>query len=156
MTLLVICALISTAFSLTWTQHISAVASSANRLTIERMGVSATGTVAVVLCILATALSREIVFPAISAIDAYQRPLVNSPDHIDITTGSQFSGLTTFAHLQYVNCFVDGPASEKYDIAVLGAPFDTVSVHSEYPLYEYMSASILCMCDFGGAVLLSS
>ena len=91
------------------------------------MAALASGSVLIVLCIFATAWAREIVFPEISATDSYQRPLGNSLDHIDIITGSQFSGLTTFAHLQYVNCFVDGPASDKYDIAVLGAPFDTVS-----------------------------
>lgn len=47
---------------------------------------------------------------------------------IDITTGTQFNGLMTFANLPYVNCFVDDEAKkESYDIAILGAPFDTVS-----------------------------
>lgn len=48
-------------------------------------------------------------------------------DDVDIVTGSQFNGLRTFANLPYVNCFSDEEAeSKKYDIAVLGAPFDTV------------------------------
>lgn len=47
-------------------------------------------------------------------------------DKIDIITGSQFSGLRTFAHLPYVNCFSDTEAKgRKYDIAIMGAPFDT-------------------------------
>ncbi|KAK3500820.1 hypothetical protein B0T13DRAFT_397543 [Neurospora crassa] len=47
-------------------------------------------------------------------------------DDIDIVTGSQFHGLKTFGSLPYVNCFSDEEAaSKKYDIAVLGAPFDT-------------------------------
>ncbi|KAK1767049.1 arginase family protein [Phialemonium atrogriseum] len=45
---------------------------------------------------------------------------------VDIVTGSQFSGLKTFANLPYVNCFSDEEAeNKKYDIAILGAPFDT-------------------------------
>ena len=48
-------------------------------------------------------------------------------DDIDISSFSQFSGLTTFANLQYVNCFPDDKV-EAYDVALLGAPFDTVSV----------------------------
>lgn len=48
-------------------------------------------------------------------------------DNIDIVSGSQFSGLSTFANVPYVNCFVDAEAEkQKYDIAILGAPFDTV------------------------------
>jgi agmatinase len=50
-------------------------------------------------------------------------------DNIDIVTGSRFHGLKTYANLPYVNCFSDEEAQEqKYDIAILGAPFDTVSV----------------------------
>lgn len=47
-------------------------------------------------------------------------------DGADIVTGSQFNGLRTFAHLPYVNCFSDAEAKgRKYDIAIMGAPFDT-------------------------------
>lgn len=47
-------------------------------------------------------------------------------DDIDIVTGSQFHGLKTFANLPYVNALSDEEAeSNQYDIAVLGAPFDT-------------------------------
>ncbi len=47
-------------------------------------------------------------------------------DDIDIVTGSQFNGLRTFANLPYVNCFSDAEAKgKKYDIAIMGAPFDT-------------------------------
>lgn len=58
--------------------------------------------------------------------------LVNDPeqnpidDDIDIVTGSQFHGLKTFANLPYVNALSDQEAEHnQYDIAVLGAPFDT-------------------------------
>jgi hypothetical protein len=51
-----------------------------------------------------------------------------SDDSIDVSTDSEFFGLTTYAHLPYVNCFKpDETGPGKYDIAILGAPFDTVS-----------------------------
>ncbi|KAL5336590.1 agmatinase 1 [Aspergillus crustosus] len=74
-------------------------------------------------------LSREITFPPLAAINPThnQLPLAGyDKTDIDITTGSQFSGLTTFARTPYVNCFVDSAAQNTpYDIAILGAPFDT-------------------------------
>lgn len=48
---------------------------------------------------------------------------VSGHEGIDIT-GAKFAGLTTFANLPYVHC-LDQSGSEKYDIAILGAPFDT-------------------------------
>jgi agmatinase len=73
-----------------------------------------------------------------SAHDVSQLPMAPSDRHsypsisdefIDITSGSQFSGLSTYANLPYVNCFVDAEADKvPYDIAILGAPFDTVSM----------------------------
>lgn len=73
----------------------------------------------------------------VSAHDTTQQPLVSTNRHswasidddfIDITSGSQFSGLTTYGNLPYVNCFLDVEAEKSpYDIAILGAPFDTVS-----------------------------
>jgi len=48
-------------------------------------------------------------------------------DFIDVTTDSEFFGLTTFANLPYVNCLKPDESEEgRYDIAILGAPFDTV------------------------------
>jgi agmatinase len=56
---------------------------------------------------------------------------LDDKDDIDIVTGSQFHGLKTFANLPYVNCFSDAEAKgKKYDIAILGAPFDTVCLSS--------------------------
>jgi hypothetical protein len=78
--------------------------------------------------ILSPALAREITFPPIAAIQSDQFILGQHEKNIDIVSGSQFSGLTTFAHIPYVNCFIDSEAeSSPYDIAILGAPFDTVS-----------------------------
>ncbi|PYH68559.1 agmatinase [Aspergillus vadensis CBS 113365] len=71
--------------------------------------------------------ARDIVFPPGAAIHnpSHQYPLAHE-DPIDIVTGSQFSGLTTFANLPYLNCFVDDESTtNNYDIAFLGAPFDT-------------------------------
>ncbi|KAL7945076.1 arginase family domain-containing protein [Trichoderma barbatum] len=43
---------------------------------------------------------------------------------IDLSTYN-FGGIGTYANVPYVNCFVDGDSSEDFDIAILGAPFDT-------------------------------
>ncbi|KAI0141633.1 arginase [Xylariaceae sp. FL1272] len=55
-----------------------------------------------------------------------QKPIVGLIEEIDISTGSQFHGLATYANIPYVNCLSDkGADGNKYDIAFLGAPFDT-------------------------------
>ncbi|MCJ1475689.1 hypothetical protein MMC13_004352 [Lambiella insularis] len=69
--------------------------------------------------------AREIIFPPVTGFNPYQSTLRNSLHNVDIVTNSQFSGLTTFAHLPYANCFVEDKLDQKYDIAFLGAPFDT-------------------------------
>ena len=56
-----------------------------------------------------------------------QRPLFND-GIIDVTTDSKFFGLNTFANLPYVNCLSPSTEGKRYDIAILGAPFDTVSI----------------------------
>ena len=67
-----------------------------------------------------------------SALHEYlQRPLQPGPqqheEDVDIISGSPFSGLKTFANLPYLNCISDDEARDTpYDIAILGAPFDTV------------------------------
>ncbi|CEL04684.1 Putative Catalytic activity: agmatine H(2)O = putrescine urea (Precursor) [Aspergillus calidoustus] len=72
-----------------------------------------------------TAVAREIVFPPIAATQSNQI-FLEQDEKVDIVSGSQFSGLTTFAHLPYVNCFVGSEAEAMpYDVAFLGAPFDT-------------------------------
>lgn len=74
-------------------------------------------------------LARNIVFPPIHPFSG-QAPFVeDDAEYIDVVSRSQFSGLSTFANVPYVNCFVDAEAEkQKYDIAILGAPFDTVCV----------------------------
>ncbi|KAH8889262.1 arginase family protein [Thozetella sp. PMI_491] len=78
-------------------------------------------------------LARQIVFPPVAAIAANgQVPLrgldEEIEDDVDLTTDS-VGGLTSFAHLPYVPCFAPKADEEieKYDIAVLGAPFDTAT-----------------------------
>lgn len=58
--------------------------------------------------------------------NAQHRFALGDKDDVDIITGSQFNGLKTFANLPYVNCFSNAEAKgKKYDIAIMGAPFDT-------------------------------
>lgn len=70
-------------------------------------------------------------FPHAPGSSTEQRPLGRLPDEdVDNLYGSQFSGLATYARIPYVNCLSDDDGAEvgKYDIAILGAPFDTVSI----------------------------
>ena len=71
--------------------------------------------------------AREVVFPPVAAVHPSGQLPMGHHDTVDITSGSQFSGLTTFARIPYINCFLDEESSKQpYDIAILGAPFDTV------------------------------
>ncbi|KAI0126391.1 proclavaminate amidinohydrolase [Xylariales sp. AK1849] len=72
-----------------------------------------------------TSLAWE--FPHRPTFNPSQEPMYHgSHDDVDIVSGSQFHGLRTYANLPYVNCISDAEAEEKrYDIAFLGAPFDT-------------------------------
>jgi len=56
----------------------------------------------------------------------YQASIL-SAGNIDVSSDN-FGGLTTFAHLPYVHCLsAQTQDVEPFDIAILGAPFDTVS-----------------------------
>ena len=69
--------------------------------------------------------------PALQLPLEHQRFSLDEDSDVDILTGSQFRGLKTFANLPYVNCFSDKEMEgNDYDIAIMGAPFDTVSVCS--------------------------
>ncbi|EME49992.1 hypothetical protein DOTSEDRAFT_41152 [Dothistroma septosporum NZE10] len=81
-------------------------------------------TVAVVLC-----NAREVTFPPVSGV---QLPLAGSGHHADGSnpdldiTQAMFAGLHTYANLPYVHCLAGNDENiEPYDIAILGAPFDT-------------------------------
>lgn len=69
--------------------------------------------------------AREITFPP--AIGVMSQQILDHGGNIDVTAGPVFAGLTTYANLPYVHCLAGDDEVEKYDIAILGAPFDTVS-----------------------------
>jgi agmatinase len=48
----------------------------------------------------------------------FNRPLLEKDGYIP-----SFSGISTFAHLPYLQCWEEN-ANENYDIAVIGAPYD--------------------------------
>lgn len=80
------------------------------------------------LALLPFALARDITFPPVSP---YQAPMSNGfqssnlPNELDVSSAN-FGGLTTFANLPYVHCLSANPQDvEPFDIAILGAPFDT-------------------------------
>lgn len=71
-------------------------------------------------------------------VPTYHHADDDDEDDVDIVTGSQFNGLKTFANLPYVNALLTDEAGgaagaaaageeDRYDIAVLGAPFDTAT-----------------------------
>lgn len=75
--------------------------------------------------LVALSSAREITFPPVAAV---QYPMVaDVPGIGDDISQALYSGLTTYANLPYVHCLQNGGDVEKYDIAILGAPFDTVS-----------------------------
>lgn len=77
------------------------------------------------VAVYATVVAREISFPPLSGYSPDQAVMgFMSPD----ITQAKFAGLTTYANLPYVHCLArEGEEVEKFDIAILGAPFDTVS-----------------------------
>jgi len=71
--------------------------------------------------------AREIVFPPTSGYTTDQAVLSGFMD-LDVSQ-AKFAGLNTYANLPYVHCLAgEDEKVEKFDIAVLGAPFDTVSI----------------------------
>lgn len=81
-------------------------------------------------------VARNIVFPPVAPVQANLND-VDSPNHSQSYQSSlglnkdqflsynKFAGLTTFANLPWVHCLSKDGDVEKYDIAFLGAPFDT-------------------------------
>ncbi|ROW12032.1 hypothetical protein VPNG_05196 [Cytospora leucostoma] len=77
--------------------------------------------------------TRDIIFPPVTGIDRIpgQAPLrldTGTEDDVKLDTDA-VGGLTSFGHLPYVPCFAAKTDEDidKYDIAVLGAPFDTAT-----------------------------
>jgi agmatinase len=74
-------------------------------------------------------LARDIVFPPINplqvnAVDLAKAP---GPDQDQLLEFQKYAGLTTFANLPWVHCLSPEDHIDKYDIAFLGAPFDTAT-----------------------------
>jgi agmatinase len=76
------------------------------------------------LAVATKVVAREITFPPVAAVQA---PLgVAEGNPADDLSAFLYSGLTTYANLPYAHCLADRDEDvEKYDIAILGAPFDT-------------------------------
>lgn len=76
------------------------------------------------IAVLAVADARDISFPSVSGFTSDQAVMgAITPD----IHQAKFGGLSTYANLPYVHCLAaDGEDVEEFDIAILGAPFDTV------------------------------
>lgn len=71
---------------------------------------------------------RDIVFPPLGAIEAPGQVLFSQPvPGPGNEAENKFAGLTTFANLNWVHCLSSEDDIEPYDIAILGAPFDTAT-----------------------------
>lgn len=100
-------------------------------------------TFSVLLSLALRAFARDIVFPPVSGYSRDHGPVGQIPlnlepwgaNDIPGVSSGPFAGLETFANLPYVYCLKglkEGKVEafgedEKFDIAFLGAPFDTVS-----------------------------
>lgn len=72
------------------------------------------------------AYTREITFPPVAGYGS-QQVIPQGLFESDVTQ-AKFAGLSTYANLPYVHCLApEGDDVEPFDIAILGAPFDTVS-----------------------------
>jgi agmatinase len=88
-------------------------------------------TILAILLALGFPAGRAWEFPPVAVgpagkLEGQHRLSVTGDDDVNIVTGSRFHGLKTFANLPYVFCFAEQEETAKYDIAILGAPFDTV------------------------------
>ncbi|KAI4913797.1 hypothetical protein J4E90_005517 [Alternaria incomplexa] len=70
------------------------------------------------------ASARDVTFPPISGYSS-QQIIAHGNLEMDIAQ-AKFAGLMTYANLPYVHCLAaEGHDVEPFDIAILGAPFDT-------------------------------
>jgi agmatinase len=72
--------------------------------------------------------AREIIFPPTAGILPQGQSNLSPTSQDALNDFLKYSGLSTFAHIPYVYCLSAEEAEvEKYDIAILGAPFDTAT-----------------------------
>ncbi|KAK3202702.1 hypothetical protein GRF29_154g479061 [Pseudopithomyces chartarum] len=92
----------------------------------------------IAIALLLSAAARKITFPP--AIGLMDQRILGHGGNIDVTSGPAFAGLTTYANLPYVHCLAGDDEVEKYDIAILGAPFDTLARERDLALEEFDKA----------------
>src|SRR2546423_3867220 len=82
----------------------------------------------IVSALLPSIYEREIVFPPIAAVHPHGQSVHYPTSHKDgyLEQPSEFAGLSTYTSIPYVPCASNGDV-EAYDIAILGAPFDTAT-----------------------------
>lgn len=79
-------------------------------------------------------VARDIIFPPVDPLQVngfghvhdpsqYRSPV--GPDKDALLEFEKYSGLSTFSNLPWVHCLSPEGHVEKYDVAFLGAPFDT-------------------------------
>ena len=84
------------------------------------------------LALVTKILAREISFPPVGAVQHALGGIGVDEVSTELDLSEVlYSGLTTYANLPYVHCLAkDEEDLEKYDIAIIGAPFDTVGIGS--------------------------
>lgn len=89
------------------------------------------------------AFAREITFPPIAGVQHPMSAFSTDEESPSLDISAMLSGITTYANLPYVHCLAgEGEEVEKYDIAVLGAPFDTVGFDSFRRRLDYGSIDL--------------
>ncbi len=79
------------------------------------------------LALLSHGIAREITFPPVAAVQLPLAGMAAGDESPNLDISMMMSGIQTYANLPYVHCLAnDGEDVEPYDIAMLGAPFDTV------------------------------
>lgn len=84
-------------------------------------------TINILLCLCPIFSAREINFPPVAAIPPHGQSILSNPPDVLLEI-NEYAGLSTYANLPYTHCFSsEKDIDTKYDIAILGAPFDTAT-----------------------------
>jgi len=81
--------------------------------------------VALLLSFALLSACREIVFPPVAAVQGHAQIPQTLAGELQGDESIKYAGLQTFANLPWLHCLSAEEDVEKYDIAFLGAPFDT-------------------------------